>query len=302
MTGVVLGACAAACLVAVCGALAAGLRIVKEYERGVVFRLGRVRRGLRGPGPTLVVPFVDRLVKVDLRAAPLPVSAKDALTRDGVSVRLDVVVHLRVVDPVRALTSVADYRHTVAHVTLAALRSVASRVALDELLAQRDDVGAAVQTTLAAAEDTWGVRAERVDVRDIALPEVMRAAMAREAEASREARARQIVADSELAAARTLVAAARELAAEPAALKLRVLETVQDAPLALPVALELLREPEPPAVPEPPADSAVAAAPSFSGNGHVRTLAAVRAAVRAAVADTAVDRAVDPAVDPDPVP
>jgi regulator of protease activity HflC (stomatin/prohibitin superfamily) len=203
------------------------VRIVQQYERGVVFRFGRVRDGTRGPGLTLIVPGVDRLAKVNLQITTMSVPAQDGITRDNVSVRVDAVVYFRVVDPVKALVNVHNYGYAVSQVAQTSLRAVIGRADLDELLSNREKLNAELTDIIdAPTEGSWGVRIERVEVKDVALPESMERSMSRQAEAERERRARVIAADGEYQASTKLAQAAAAMAADPAALQPRLLQTV----------------------------------------------------------------------------
>ncbi len=229
-------------------AILRGPRIVQQYERGVVFRLGKVRSRVRGPGLTFVVPGIDRLAKVNLQITTMSVPAQDGITRDNVSVRVDAVVYFRVLDPVKALVNVRDYIFAVSQVAQTSLRAVIGRADLDELLSNRDKLNAELTTIIdAPTEGPWGVKIERVEVKDVALPESMKRSMSRQAEAERERRARVIAADGEYQAATKLAQAAAAMAADPAALQLRLLQTVvevaaeKNSTLVMPFPVELLR-------------------------------------------------------------
>jgi len=229
-------------------AVARSVRIVQQYERGVVFRLGRVRDGTRGPGLTLIVPGVDRLAKVNLQITTMSVPAQDGITRDNVCVRVDAVVYFRVVDPVKALVNVHNYLYAVSQVAQTSLRAVIGRADLDELLSDRDKLNAELTEIIdAPTEGPWGVRIERVEVNDVALPESMKRSMSRQAEAERERRARIIAADGEYQAATKLAQAAATMSTDPAALQLRLLQTVvevaaeKNSTLVMPFPVELLR-------------------------------------------------------------
>jgi regulator of protease activity HflC (stomatin/prohibitin superfamily) len=229
-------------------AAASALRIVQQYERGVVFRLGRVRDGTRGPGLTLIVPIIDRMAKVNLQITTMSVPAQDGITRDNVSVRVDAVVYFRVVDPVKALINVQNYLYAVSQVAQTSLRAVIGRAELDELLSNRDKLNAELTSIIdSPTEGPWGVKIERVEVKDVALPESMKRSMSRQAEAERERRARIIAADGEYQAATKLAQAAAAMAADPAALQLRLLQTVvevaaeKNSTLVMPFPVELLR-------------------------------------------------------------
>lgn len=227
---------------------ARAVRVVQQYERGVVFRFGRVQDGSRSPGLTLIVPGVDRLVKVNLQITTLSVPAQDGITRDNVSVRVDAVVYFRVVDPVKALVNVQNYLYAVSQVAQTSLRAVIGRADLDELLSDRDKLNSELTSIIdTPTEGPWGVKVERVEVKDVALPESMKRSMSRQAEAERERRARVIAADGEYQAATKLAQAAATMAADPAALQLRLLQTVvevaaeKNSTLVMPFPVELLR-------------------------------------------------------------
>ena len=231
------------CLVGV----AASARIVKQYERGVVFRFGRVRPELRRPGLALIVPFVDRLQKVNMQIVTMPVPAQDGITRDNVTVRVDAVVYFRVVDAVRAAVDVQDYLAAIGQVAQTSLRSIIGKSDLDDLLADREHLNQGMELMIDSPALGWGVHIERVEIKDVALPDAMKRSMSRQAEAERERRARVITADGELQASEKLAQAAEVMAEHPAALQLRLLQTVvevaaeRNSTLVLPFPVELLR-------------------------------------------------------------
>jgi regulator of protease activity HflC (stomatin/prohibitin superfamily) len=227
---------------------ALAVRVVQQYERGVVFRLGRVQGTTRGPGLTLITPVIDRLRKVNLQITTLGVPGQDCITRDNVSVRVDAVVYFRVVDPVKALVNVRDYLYAVSQVSQTTLRAVIGRADLDELLSNRDKLNAELTAIIdTPTEGPWGVKVERVEVKDVSLPEGMKRSMSRQAEAERERRARVIAADGEYQASQKLAQAAAAMSADPAALQLRLLQTVvevaaeKNSTLVMPFPVELLR-------------------------------------------------------------
>jgi regulator of protease activity HflC (stomatin/prohibitin superfamily) len=227
---------------------ALGVRVIQQYERGVVFRVGRLRSGVRDAGLTLIVPVVDRLVKVNMQIVTMSVPALEGITRDNVSVRVDAVVYFRVVDPVKAVVNVQNYLFAVSQVAQTSLRSVIGRSELDELLSEREKVNQALKIIIdEPTEGPWGVRVERVEVKDVALPESMKRSMSRQAEAERERRARIITADGELQASEKLALAGRALAQDPSGLQLRLLQTVvevaaeKNSTLVMPFPVELLR-------------------------------------------------------------
>jgi len=207
--------------------LATALKIVPEYQRAVIFRLGRVI-GAKGPGLFILVPIIDRMVKVDLRTVTLDVPTQDIITRDNVSVSVDAVVYFRVVDPVRAIVEVENYLYATSQIAQTTLRSVCGSVELDELLSEREKLNLQLQEIIDRQTDPWGVKVVAVELKRIDLPEELRRAMARQAEAERERRAKIITAEAEYQAAQKLADAAQILASQPLALQLRYLETIQN--------------------------------------------------------------------------
>ncbi|MFK0120629.1 slipin family protein [Streptomyces sp. NPDC090994] len=236
----------------------AAVRVVKQYERGVVFRLGRLRPQVRGPGLTLVVPFVDRLHKVNLQIVTMPVPAQEGITRDNVTVRVDAVVYFKVVDAADALVQVEDYRFAVSQMAQTSLRSIIGKSDLDDLLSNREKLNQGLELMIDSPAIGWGVQIDRVEIKDVSLPETMKRSMARQAEADRERRARVINADAELQASKKLSEAAKEMSETPAALQLRLLQTVvavaaeKNSTLVLPFPVELLRFLERAQQPVPP--------------------------------------------------
>jgi regulator of protease activity HflC (stomatin/prohibitin superfamily) len=207
--------------------LAASIKIVPEYERAVIFRLGRVI-GAKGPGLFILIPIIDRMVRVDLRTVTLDVPTQDIITKDNVSVSVDAVVYFRVVDPVRAIVEVENYLYATSQIAQTTLRSVCGSVELDELLSEREKLNLQLQEIIDRQTDPWGVKVVAVELKKIDLPEELRRAMARQAEAERERRAKIITAEAEYQAAQKLADAARILASQPLALQLRYLETIQN--------------------------------------------------------------------------
>jgi regulator of protease activity HflC (stomatin/prohibitin superfamily) len=207
--------------------LATALKIVPEYQRAVIFRLGRVI-GAKGPGLFILVPIIDRMVKVDLRTVTLDVPTQDIITRDNVSVSVDAVVYFRVLDPVRAIVEVENYLYATSQIAQTTLRSVCGSVELDELLSEREKLNLQLQELIDRQTDPWGVKVVAVELKRIDLPEELRRAMARQAEAERERRAKIITAEAEYQAAQKLADAAQILASQPLALQLRYLETIQN--------------------------------------------------------------------------
>ncbi|HWG60672.1 MAG TPA: SPFH domain-containing protein [Streptosporangiaceae bacterium] len=225
-----------------------GFRIIRQYEQGIVFRFGKAQPGVRHAGLTWINPFTDRLRKVNMQISVAAVPAQETITRDNVTLRVDAVVYYRVVDPLKAVINVQNYQFAVSQVAQTSLRSVTGRSNMDELLSEREKVNAELKQVIdEPTEGPWGVRVERVEVRDISLPESMKRSMSRQAEAERERRARIISADGEYQASRRLAEAAAVMAADPAALQLRLLQTVvevaaeKNSTLVMPVPVELLR-------------------------------------------------------------
>jgi regulator of protease activity HflC (stomatin/prohibitin superfamily) len=208
--------------------LAVGLitiKVFKEYERGVVFRLGRLV-SFRGPGLSFVIPFVERMVRVDLRTLTLTVSPQDVITRDNVSVKVAAVVYFRVLDPNRALTQVENYLFATSQLAQTTLRSVCGQAELDHILSQRERINARIQEIVDSQADPWGIKVSLVAVKDIDLPQDMQRAMAKQAEAERERRAKVIHAEGEFQAAQRLSDAAEVMAKQPATLHLRFLQAL----------------------------------------------------------------------------
>jgi regulator of protease activity HflC (stomatin/prohibitin superfamily) len=227
--------------------VAAGFRVVRQYERGVVFRLGRVQPAIREPGLTRITPLIDRLRKVNMQIVTMPVPAQDGITRDNVTVRVDAVVYFRVDQPTTAIVTVQDYLFAVGQVAQTSLRSTIGKSDLDDLLCNRESLNKGLELLIDSPALGWGIHIERVEIKDVALPESMKRSMSRQAEAERERRARVITADGELQASRKLAEAAGIMADTPAALQLRLLQTVvevaaeKNSTLVLPFPVELLR-------------------------------------------------------------
>ncbi|WP_328846583.1 slipin family protein [Streptomyces sp. NBC_00258] len=225
----------------------AAARVVKQYERGVVLRLGRLRSGVRGPGFTMIVPFVDRLQKVNMQIVTMPVPGQDGITRDNVTVRVDAVIYFKVVSAADAVIQVEDYRFAVSQMAQTSLRSIIGKSELDDLLSNREKLNQGLELMIDSPAVEWGVSIDRVEIKDVSLPETMKRSMARQAEADRERRARVINADAELQASKKLAEAAGVMSEQPAALQLRLLQTVvavaaeKNSTLVLPFPVELLR-------------------------------------------------------------
>jgi regulator of protease activity HflC (stomatin/prohibitin superfamily) len=235
-------------LLIVCVAAVLSVRVVQQYESGVVYRLGKVQDPPRGPGLTLLRPVVDRMTKVNRQVMTLSVPAQDCITKDNVSVRVDAVVYFQVVDAVKAAVNVQDYQFAISQLAQTSLRSVIGRAELDDLLSNREKLGAELTEIIdAPSEQPWGVKVERVEVKDVTLPESMKRSMSRQAEAERERRARVISADGEFQASKKLAQAAATMSVDPAALQLRLLQTVaevaaeKNSTLVMPFPVELLR-------------------------------------------------------------
>ncbi|HHE07590.1 MAG TPA: slipin family protein [Chlorobaculum parvum] len=203
------------------------VKILPEYERGVVFRLGRII-GAKGPGLIILIPYIDRMVRVDLRTVTLDVPSQDIITRDNVSVKVSAVVYFRVIDSIKAIIDVADFHFATSQLAQTTLRSVCGQGEMDNLLSERDEINERIQTILDKDTEPWGVKVSKVEVKDIDLPDEMRRAMAKQAEAERERRSKIINAEGEYQAAQRLSEAAAIIAQNPAALQLRYLQTLQD--------------------------------------------------------------------------
>ncbi|MDQ0602989.1 regulator of protease activity HflC (stomatin/prohibitin superfamily) [Streptomyces canus] len=225
----------------------AAARVVKQYERGVVLRLGRLRPEVRGPGFTMIVPGIDKLRKVNMQIVTMPVPGQEGITRDNVTVRVDAVVYFKVTAPAEAIIRVEDYRFAVAQMAQTSLRSIIGKSELDDLLSNREKLNQGLELMIDSPAVEWGVTIDRVEIKDVSLPETMKRSMARQAEADRERRARVINADAELQASKKLAEAAKEMSEQPAALQLRLLQTVvavaaeKNSTLVLPFPVELLR-------------------------------------------------------------
>jgi regulator of protease activity HflC (stomatin/prohibitin superfamily) len=249
---------------------ASSVRVIKQYERGLVFRFGRVHHAIREPGLAVIMPVADRLQKVNMQIVTMPVPAQDGITRDNVTVRVDAVVYFKVIDPALAIISVQDYRFAVAQVAQTSLRSIIGKSDLDDLLSNRERLNQGLEMMIDSPALEWGIHIDRVEIKDVALPESMKRSMSRQAEAERERRARIISADGEFQASQKLSEAAAVMADTPAALQLRLLETVvevaaeKNSTLVLPFPVELLRflERAGGGAPEQPARAKKQAAPA----------------------------------------
>ena len=216
-----------AILVLVVFFLSAALRILNEYERGVIFRLGRVINA-KGPGLIILIPIIDKIVKVSLRLVAMDVDPQDVITRDNVSVKVNAVIYFRVIDPIKAIVEVENYTYAMSQLAQTTLRSVCGQAELDELLSERDKINAELQEILDTHTDPWGIKVATVELKHIDLPQEMQRAMARQAEAERERRAKVINAEGEFQAATKLSEASVIIEKHPTALQLRYLQTMSE--------------------------------------------------------------------------
>lgn len=207
--------------------LASAIRILNEYERGVIFRLGRVI-GAKGPGLIILIPVVDKMVKVSLRLIAMDVDPQDVITRDNVSVKVNAVIYFRVMDPVKGIIEVENYMYATSQLAQTTLRSVCGQAELDELLSERDQINSQLQEILDTHTDPWGIKVSTVEVKHIDLPQEMQRSMAKQAEAERERRSKVINAEGEFQAATKLAEAATIIGDHPMALQLRYLQTLRE--------------------------------------------------------------------------
>ena len=227
--------------------LASAIRIVQEYERGVIFRLGRVLPGARGPGLFFIIPIIDRMVKVNLQTVTMNVPPQDVITRDNVTVRVDAVIYFHVVEPIKAIVEIQNYLLGTSQIAQTTLRSILGRADLDDLLAKREDLNDTLQTVIDDLTEPWGVKVTLVEIKDVDLPDQMQRAMARQAEAERVRRAKVINAEGEFQASAKLSEAAAVIARHPIAYQLRLLQTMSEvaaeknSTLVFPFPVELLR-------------------------------------------------------------
>ena len=203
------------------------VRILREYERGVIFRLGKLL-GAKGPGIIWLWPIVDKMVKMDLRVVTIDVAKQEVMTRDNVPATVDAVVYFRVIDPVEAVVKVENYWKATSLIAQTTLRSVLGQAELDELLSHRDKINQTLQEIIDRQTDPWGIKVTSVEIKDVALPEGMKRAMAKQAEAERERRAKIVNAEGEFQAAEKMVQAAAMISKEPIALQLRFLQTMRE--------------------------------------------------------------------------
>jgi regulator of protease activity HflC (stomatin/prohibitin superfamily) len=223
------------------------IKILREYERGVIFRLGRLLPEAKGPGLILVFAPIDRMVKVSLRTITMDVPPQDVITRDNVSVKVNAVLYFRVIDPVKCVVEVQDYLYATSQLAQTTLRSALGQVELDDLLSERDKLNAQLQEIIDKHTDPWGIKVQLVEMKQVDLPEAMVRAIARQAEAERERRAKVVHADGEFQAADKLVQAANIISANPQALQLRFLSTLteiateKNSTIVFPLPMELLK-------------------------------------------------------------
>jgi regulator of protease activity HflC (stomatin/prohibitin superfamily) len=266
-------------------------KVIQQYEKGIIYRFGQVLPDIRGPGLHVIRPIGDRMAKVNMQIVAMAVPAQEGITRDNVTVRVDAVVYFRVVDPIKATVNVQNYMFAISQQAQTSLRSIIGQSEMDQLLAERETVNRELRRIIdEPTEGPWGIRVERVEIKDVSLPEQMKRSMSRQAEAERERRARIITADGEYQASKRLAAAANVMARDPAALQLRLLQTVvevageKNSTLVMPVPVELLRffekvapgpahpEHEPAVELEDLGDAEVAAAEAAISSAHVPEL------------------------------
>ena len=246
MNGLVLAACVAVLVFLALMVLLSSIKIVPEYERGVIFRLGRLM-GARGPGLFLVVPVYERMVRVDTRVITMDVPAQEVITLDNVTIKVNAVLYFQVINPNWAVTKVMDYIRATMQIAQTTLRSVVGQGELDELLAKRDLINQKLQKIIDEQTEPWGIKVTIVEVKDVELPQNMQRAMAKQAEAEREKRAKLIHAEGELQASRALAQAAEIMAKEPVTLQLRYLQTLteiaaeKNSTIIFPLPIEIIR-------------------------------------------------------------
>ena len=226
--------------------ISAAVRIVQEYERGVIFRLGRVV-GAKGPGLFFIIPIIDKMIKIDLRTVTMDVPPQDVITRDNVPVRVDAVIYFRVLDPVKAVVEVSDYIFATSQIAQTTLRSVLGQAELDDLLARREEINKRLREIIDGATDPWGIKVSDVEVKAVDMPQGMQRAMARQAEAERERRGKIITAEGEFQASEKLAQAAEVIGRHPTAIQLRFLQSLteiaadKNSTIIFPLPIELLK-------------------------------------------------------------
>jgi regulator of protease activity HflC (stomatin/prohibitin superfamily) len=237
----------AAVVVIIVFLLSASIRVAREYERGVIFRLGRLHSPPKGPGLFLLIPVIDKMVRVDLRTVTLNIPPQEVITKDNVPVRVNAVAYFRIIDPEKAIVQVENFMVATSQISQTTLRSVLGQHVLDELLAERDKINSILQEIIDEATSPWGIKVSIVEVKDVEIPSGMQRAMARQAEAERERRAKVIAAEGEFQASEQLKNAAVVLAENPMSLQLRFLQTMleisseRSSTIILPLPLELFR-------------------------------------------------------------
>lgn len=226
--------------------LTSAIKVLKEYERGVVFRLGRIIP-IKGPGLVIIWPIIDKLVRVSLRTITMDVAPQDIITRDNITVKVNAVVYFRVIDPIKAITDVEDFYYATSQMSQTTLRSVLGQSQLDDLLAKRDELNAELQKVIDFQTEPWGIKVSTVEVKNVDLPVEMQRAIARQAEAERERRAKIIHAEGEFQASQKLADAAKIIATESGALQLRFLQTLteisteKNSTIIFPVPIDLIK-------------------------------------------------------------
>jgi len=224
----------------------ASVRILREYERGVLFRFGRLR-GARGPGIILIIPFVDKMIRVDLRTVTLDVPPQDVITKDNVPVKVNAVAYFRVIDPEKAIVEIENFKIGTSQIAQTTLRSILGQAELDDLLSRRDKINKELQVIIDERTDPWGVKVSIVEIKDVEMPETIQRAFAKQAEAERERRAKIINAEGEFQASEKLAQAAKILAEHPASIQLRFLQTLreiaseQNSTIVFPVPIDLIQ-------------------------------------------------------------
>lgn len=226
---------------------AASVRVVQEYERGVIFRLGRVLEGAKGPGLFFIIPIIDRMVKVNLQVVTLDVPPQDVITKDNITIRVNAVVYFQVFDPVKAIVEIQNYLYATSQIAQTTLRAILSKVDLDDILTERDRLNQELQRVVDDLTDPWGIKVALIEIKDVDLPVEMQRAMARQAEAERDRRAKIIHAEGEFQASEKLAQAAEVIARHPIAYQLRYLQTVTEvasdhnSTLVIPIPVEMLK-------------------------------------------------------------
>ncbi|MGZ5486880.1 MAG: slipin family protein [Nitrososphaeraceae archaeon] len=224
----------------------ASVRVLREYERGVLFRFGRLS-GVKGPGIFLIIPFVDKMVKVDLRTVTLDVPPQDVITRDNVPVKVNAVAYFRVMDPAKAIVEIENYRIGTSQIAQTTLRSILGQAELDDLLSRREKINKELQVIIDEQTDPWGIKVSIVEIKDVEMPETIQRAFAKQAEAERERRAKIINSEGEFQASEKLAQAAKVLAEHPVSIQLRFLQTLreiaseQNSTIVFPVPIDLLK-------------------------------------------------------------